>query len=136
MPRSRQVPHRAAPRTTADSYRSLHRPINLNTHRSEVEHRHYINGPSQLWLGLENLPLDHAAKFDGKTGPVLHESDPPYRGIQVPLRFWKVAAFIQDGSLASTAYILDLGPLPAVDLMPPSATQKTSRIVWKATTTS
>lgn len=38
------------------------------------------------------------------TGAVLEDSDPPYRGIQVPLRFWKVAAFMQDGDLASTAY--------------------------------
>ncbi|RSS79097.1 DNA/RNA non-specific endonuclease [Streptomyces sp. WAC06614] len=73
-----------------------------------------FNQGKQLWQGLENFLLDHAAEFDRKltvmTGPVLHESDPPYRGIQVPLRFWKVAAFIQGGRLASTAYILDQSP--------------------------
>ena len=73
-----------------------------------------FNQGKKLWLGLESFLLDHAAKFDRKlsvfTGPVLHDSDPPYRGIQVPLRFWKVAAFMQDGNLASTAYILDQSP--------------------------
>ncbi|MDW6066393.1 hypothetical protein SAZ11_62390 [Streptomyces sp. FXJ1.4098] len=31
------------------------------------------------------------------TGPVLEDSDPPYRAIRVPLRSGKVAAFMQDG---------------------------------------
>ncbi|MGW5849906.1 DNA/RNA non-specific endonuclease [Streptomyces sp. NPDC055254] len=73
-----------------------------------------FNQGKQLWQGLENHLLDHAAQFDRKlsvfTGPVLHDSDPPYRGIQVPLRFWKVAAFVQGGELASAAYILDQSP--------------------------
>ncbi|MBW5482773.1 DNA/RNA non-specific endonuclease [Streptomyces bambusae] len=73
-----------------------------------------FNQGKQLWQGLENHLLDHAAEFDRKltimTGPVLHDSDPPYRGIQVPLRFWKVAAFVQGGQLASTGYILDQSP--------------------------
>ncbi|MFK0256280.1 DNA/RNA non-specific endonuclease [Streptomyces sp. NPDC090445] len=73
-----------------------------------------FNQGKKLWLGLENHLLDHAAQFDRKltvmTGPVLHDSDPPYRGIQVPLRFWKVAAFIQGGQLASTGYVLDQSP--------------------------
>lgn len=73
-----------------------------------------LNQSKELWLGLENFLLDHAATFDRKlsvfTGPVLHDSDPPYRGIKVPLRFWKVAAFLQDGGLACTAYILDQTP--------------------------
>lgn len=73
-----------------------------------------FNQGKELWQGLENFLLDHAGQFDRKltvlTGPVLHESDPPYRGIQVPLRFWKVAAFMQDGTLASTAYVLDQSP--------------------------
>ncbi|MET9433951.1 DNA/RNA non-specific endonuclease [Streptomyces sp. NPDC006551] len=73
-----------------------------------------FNQGKQLWQGLENYLLDHAAEFDRRlcvlTGPVLQDSDPPYRGIQVPLRFWKVAAFMQDGALASTAYVLDQSP--------------------------
>ncbi|MGW6454946.1 DNA/RNA non-specific endonuclease [Streptomyces sp. NPDC055078] len=73
-----------------------------------------FNQGKALWQGLENYLLDHAARFDRKltvfTGPVLHESDPPYRGGQVPLRFWKVAAFVQNGALASSAYVLDQSP--------------------------
>ncbi|MFE5118284.1 DNA/RNA non-specific endonuclease [Streptomyces sp. NPDC056669] len=81
---------------------------------------HYTNAAAQmdifnqgkkLWQGLENFLLDHAEDFDLKltvfTGLVLEDSDPPYRGIQVPLRFWKVAAFMHDGELAATAYVLD-----------------------------
>ncbi|WP_323445512.1 DNA/RNA non-specific endonuclease [Streptomyces yaizuensis] len=73
-----------------------------------------FNQGKELWQGLENHLLDHAARFDRRlsvfTGPVLHDSDPPYPGIQVPLRFWKVAAFVQSGALASTAYLLDQSP--------------------------
>ncbi|MFE1172968.1 DNA/RNA non-specific endonuclease [Streptomyces sp. NPDC058773] len=73
-----------------------------------------VNQGKQLWQGLENYLLDHAAgpgrKLVVLTGPVLHDSDPPYRGVQVPLRFWKVTAFIQDGALAATAYVLDQSP--------------------------
>ncbi|WP_327265598.1 DNA/RNA non-specific endonuclease [Streptomyces sp. NBC_01232] len=92
-------------------------------HRANADTFHFTNAAPQqdvfnqgkeLWQGLENHLLDHAARFDRKlsvfTGPVLHESDPPYRGIQVPLRFWKVAAFVQGGRLASTGYILDQSP--------------------------
>ncbi|MFF9012787.1 DNA/RNA non-specific endonuclease [Streptomyces sp. NPDC014870] len=91
--------------------------------RANTDSFHYTNAApqsdvfnqgKQLWQGLENHLLDHAAEFDRRltvfTGPVLHDSDPPYRGIQVPLRFWKVAAFMQDGALASTAYVLDQSP--------------------------
>ncbi|MFJ9824303.1 DNA/RNA non-specific endonuclease [Streptomyces sp. NPDC101160] len=74
-----------------------------------------FNQGKELWQGLENYLLEHAAQFDRKlvvlTGPVLHDSDPPYRGIQVPLRFWKVVAFMQDGALAATAYVLDQSPV-------------------------
>ncbi|MEU8727309.1 DNA/RNA non-specific endonuclease [Streptomyces antimycoticus] len=73
-----------------------------------------FNQGKKLWQGLENFLLDHAEDFDRKltafTGPVLEDSDPPYRGVQVPLRFWKVAAFMHDGDLAATAYVLDQSP--------------------------
>jgi endonuclease G len=71
-----------------------------------------------LWLGLEDYLLDHAATYDRRlvvfTGPVLGPADPVYRGIQVPLRFFKVAVF-RDGShtsgpLAATGYLLDQTP--------------------------
>lgn len=73
-----------------------------------------FNQGRQIWEGLENHLLDHADAHDRRlavlTGPVLHDSDPPYRGIQVPMRFWKVAAFLQDGALAAAAYVLDQSP--------------------------
>ena len=74
----------------------------------------FNQGP-ELWLGLEDHVQDHAEVFDRKlavfAGPVLDPADPPYRGIQVPLRFWKVVAFVQDGALAATGYVLDQSPL-------------------------
>src|SRR3954452_14653218 len=74
-----------------------------------------FNQGRRLWLGLEEYLQEHAATFDRKlavfAGPVLDPADPPYRGIQIPLRFWKVVAFVQDGALAATGYILDQTPL-------------------------
>jgi endonuclease G, mitochondrial len=74
-----------------------------------------FNQGRELWLGLEEYLQEHAAGFDRKlvvlTGPVLEPTDPPYRGIQIPLRFWKVVGFVQDGALAATAYLLDQSPL-------------------------
>jgi len=74
-----------------------------------------FNQGRELWLGLEEYLIEHAATFDRKlavfAGPVLESDDPPYRGIQIPLRFWKVVAFVQDGALAATGYILDQTPL-------------------------
>jgi endonuclease G, mitochondrial len=74
-----------------------------------------FNQGRKLWLGLEEYVMDHAGDFDRRLavlcGPVLDPADPPYRGIQVPLRFWKVVAFVQDGALAATGYVLDQSPL-------------------------
>ena len=78
-----------------------------------------FNQGEQLWLGLENYLLDNAATYDRRlivfTGPVLDPDDPAYRGVQLPLRFFKVAVF-RDGSpssgpLAATGYLLDQAPL-------------------------
>jgi endonuclease G len=73
-----------------------------------------FNQGKELWLGLENYVQEHADTFDRKlavfAGPVLDPADPPYRGIQVPLRFWKIVAFVQDGALAATGYLLDQSP--------------------------
>jgi endonuclease G, mitochondrial len=56
-----------------------------------------FNQGDQLWLGLETYVLDHAATYDQRlvvfTGPVLAADDPFYRGVQIPLRFFKVAVF-------------------------------------------
>ena len=74
-----------------------------------------FNQGRELWLGLEDYLQEHAKAFDRKlavfAGPVLDPGDPPYRGIRIPLRFWKIAGFIQDGQLAATGYLLDQTPL-------------------------
>jgi endonuclease G, mitochondrial len=74
-----------------------------------------FNQGHELWLGLEDYLQEHAEAFDRRlavfAGPVLDAADPPYRGVQVPLRFWKVVAFVQDGELAATGYLLDQSPL-------------------------
>ncbi|MFJ8039742.1 DNA/RNA non-specific endonuclease [Kitasatospora sp. NPDC096147] len=74
-----------------------------------------FNRSKLLWLGLESYLLDHAADSDRRlvvlSGPVLRPDDPPYRGMRIPLSFWKVTAFLtEDGELASTAYLLNQSP--------------------------
>lgn len=70
-----------------------------------------FNQSKELWLGLEDYLLGHAEAFDSRlsifTGPILDLADPVYRGVQIPRKFWKVAAWVSDGQLASTGYLLD-----------------------------
>ncbi len=74
-----------------------------------------FNQGKELWLGLEDHVQEHAETNDCKlavfAGPLLDPADPPYRGVQVPLRFWKVVAFVHDDRLAATGYVLDQSPL-------------------------
>ena len=74
-----------------------------------------FNQGMELWLGLETYLLDNAADYRRRlivfTGPVFSHSDPLYRDVQIPLRFFKVAAFIHDGTLAATGYIVDQTPV-------------------------
>ncbi|WP_165986185.1 DNA/RNA non-specific endonuclease [Streptomyces sp. YIM 98790] len=73
-----------------------------------------FNQGRKLWLGLEDFLLQHAAAHERRlavsTGPVLRESDPLYRGVRIPLSFWKVAAFLDRGELGATGYLLDQTP--------------------------
>ncbi|MBW0102356.1 DNA/RNA non-specific endonuclease [Pseudonocardia sp. KRD-291] len=91
--------------------------------RANTDTFHYTNAAPQaadfnqdheLWAGLEDYLLDNAGDNDRRlvvfTGPVLADDDPPYRGLALPLRFWKVAAFLDGGALATTAYLLDQTP--------------------------
>ncbi|MWV50308.1 DNA/RNA non-specific endonuclease [Rathayibacter sp. VKM Ac-2803] len=71
-----------------------------------------FNQSKELWLGLETLVLDYAqtwrTRLDVFTGPVLADGDPVYRGIGIPRRFWKIAAWSPDGeTTATSAYLLD-----------------------------
>ncbi|UEL29228.1 DNA/RNA non-specific endonuclease [Pseudarthrobacter sp. L1SW] len=84
---------------------------------------HYTNAAPQaakfnqgleLWLGMESYLLDHAAGHRRRivvfTGPIFSDVDPVYRGVDIPLRFFKVAAFIHEGELAATGYVVDQTP--------------------------
>ncbi|SDT01427.1 endonuclease G [Friedmanniella luteola] len=92
-----------------------------------------FNQGELLWAGLEDYLLDHARAQEQRlsvfTAPVLDADDPPYRGIRIPRRFWKIAAWTTtattsdtgtDGDqqvLAATGYLLDQSPqLDRIDL--------------------
>ncbi|QIG38136.1 DNA/RNA non-specific endonuclease [Microbacterium sp. 4R-513] len=72
-----------------------------------------FNQSKELWLGLEDHVLTYADATDQRisvfTAPVLAPDDPPYRGIRIPRRFWKVAAWSpgSDGVLAAAGFVLD-----------------------------
>lgn len=75
-----------------------------------------FNQSKDLWVGLEDHVLRYADANDLRvsvfTAPVLGDDDPPYRGIRIPLRFWKVAAWTTTGAdgdpvLASAGFVLD-----------------------------
>lgn len=71
-----------------------------------------FNQNDQTWQGIENFLLNQATEARRKltvfTGPVLAEDDPLYRGVRLPVRFWKIAAFVKgDGALSVSAYLLE-----------------------------
>ena len=70
-----------------------------------------FNQSKELWLGLEDHVLAYAETTDQRvsvfTAPVLADGDPPYRGIRIPLRFWKVAAWCDDDGLRAAGFVLD-----------------------------
>jgi endonuclease G len=70
-----------------------------------------FNQSKELWLGLEDHVLAYAETTDQRisvfTAPVLGDDDPLYRGVRIPLRFWKIAAWHGEGGLAATGFILD-----------------------------
>ncbi|RZT87093.1 endonuclease G [Pseudonocardia sediminis] len=70
-----------------------------------------FNQDKELWAGLEDYLLDNAGDNDRRlvvfTGPVLDDADPVYRGLAIPLRFWKIGAFVTGGVLGTTGYLLD-----------------------------
>ncbi|MFG6474820.1 DNA/RNA non-specific endonuclease [Microbacterium sp. P06] len=77
-----------------------------------------FNQSKELWLGLEDHVLEYAETTDTRvsvfTAPILGDDDPPYRGIRVPLRFWKIAAWAtaDPGTpLAASGFLLDQSEL-------------------------
>ncbi|BDZ63982.1 DNA/RNA non-specific endonuclease [Agromyces mangrovi Wang et al. 2018] len=73
-----------------------------------------FNQSRELWLGLEDHVLAFAEATDARisvfTAPVLRRTDPEYRGIRVPLSFWKVVAWVSGEALVSAAFLLDQTP--------------------------
>lgn len=71
-----------------------------------------FNQNDETWQGIENFLLDSARNNSRRltvfTGPVMTERDPIYRGVRIPLRFWKIAvAKPSPEKLTVTAYLLD-----------------------------
>lgn len=74
-----------------------------------------FNQSKELWLGLEDHVLEYAEATGQRvsvfTAPVLGDDDPPYRGIRIPLRFWKTAAWEGQAGLAAAGFVLDQSEL-------------------------
>lgn len=71
-----------------------------------------FNQNDETWQGIENYLLSQAQEERKRltifTGPVLTEDDPLYRGVRLPVRFWKIAAYVKaNGALSVSAYVLD-----------------------------
>ncbi|EBA10035.1 DNA/RNA non-specific endonuclease [Sagittula stellata] len=70
-----------------------------------------FNAP--IWLELEDHALRNAIDDDMRicvyTGPVLKDDDPVFFGVQVPVAFWKIIAFVHErtGHLSATGYRMD-----------------------------
>lgn len=89
-----------------------------------------FNQGMQLWLGLESYLQENAAENSRRivvfTGPIFAATDPVYRGVDIPLKFFKVAVFLQGGKLAATGYVVDQTPQLAdlPDVPRPGVTDK------------
>lgn len=75
------------------------------------QHERFNQG-QDLWQGLENFILNHARLRDRRltvfTGPVMAESDPLYKGVRLPLAFWKIVTYdLADGTPATAGYVLE-----------------------------
>lgn len=80
---------------------------------------HFTNCSPQLsafnqrtWLSLEDYILSNTRRVGERasvfTGPVFRQNDPVYRGVAIPLAYWKVVAFIHDdGRPSASAYLID-----------------------------
>lgn len=80
-----------------------------------------FNQSKETWNGVEDHVLDYALRWRHRvsvfTGPIFATDDPPYRGIRIPLRYFKVAAWAEGDELRSAAFVLDQSPsLDDVDL--------------------
>ena len=73
---------------------------------------HEFNAGRTLWLGLEDYVLQNVVTSDLKvsvlSGPVFDDDDPEYRGVALPLQYWKIVAMVRsdNGKSSVTAYLL------------------------------
>ncbi|MGW5152994.1 DNA/RNA non-specific endonuclease [Rhodococcus koreensis] len=87
--------------------------------RGNADSMHVTNAVPQMqpfnagiWLDLEDYALQNARRNDMKisvfTGPFLDDDDPTMFGVQVPVEFWKVIAFVHDETdeLCATGYTM------------------------------
>jgi len=89
-----------------------------------------FNQGAELWLGLESYLQENAADNSRKitvfTGPIFGAKDPIYRGVDIPLKFFKAAVFLYQGQLAATGYVVNqtevLADLP--DVPKPGVTEE------------
>ncbi|HYI51096.1 MAG TPA: DNA/RNA non-specific endonuclease [Microbacterium sp.] len=100
-----------------------------------------FNQSKDLWVGLEDHVLQYADSTDQRvsvfTGPVLDPDDPLYRGIRIPRRFWKVAAWVVTSPgrapvLSAAGFILDQSDLipsgDAASAIPPLGSFRTFQV--------
>jgi endonuclease G len=70
-----------------------------------------------IWAGLEDYLLDNAQTSGFRanvfTGPVPGATDPKFRGVSIPLAYWKVAVMLrtEDQKLTATGYIVSQSDL-------------------------
>ncbi|WP_345751065.1 DNA/RNA non-specific endonuclease [Microbacterium rhizophilus] len=78
-----------------------------------------FNQSEELWVGLEDHVLQYADAHDHRisvfTAPVLGAEDLPYRGILIPLRFFKIAVWVRYGELRAAGFVLDQSPMIDLD---------------------
>jgi endonuclease G len=71
-----------------------------------------FNQNNDTWQGIEDYLLNEARNNHKRltvfTGPVMTDVDPLYRGVRLPLRFWKIAVSKQGpDKLTASAFLLD-----------------------------
>lgn len=75
-----------------------------------------------LWGELENAVFEDADVEDLRvsvfSGPIFHGSDQEYRGEKIPIDFWKVIVFVEEGKLKAKGFVLsqNLDELEALEL--------------------
>jgi endonuclease G len=79
------------------------------------QHERFNQG-QDLWQGLENYILGNAGAHRHRitvfTGPVLDDDDPIYKGVRLPLAYWKIIAYErEDGTMAAAGYVLEQAKL-------------------------